>query len=366
MGTIQEQRQRNLKRIMWVLVPALFLVVVVNGILDYQSRNLDLTESDEGNSDSRPKEQVEFEEKAWSFIRSFQEAEQNDNDLKMSEIERSSIDFFRQQFPAKRWVCRFVSLTTTGEYSGDNGDDDFHFIWVVSGSGFKYQLKVSRHNDDLNAYLANIKKDDTLRFSGIIAQGALTPDRMVHETDPSYEVNCLELGDIVLGDMSYLTDPMGTLRIGQLHDGGIIIRVENGHGLMIAPDDLDKIKGYANHRPAENPDLSVTGTYMDIPLLGTYTWNEAQEVLQNFSYNGHSDWRLPTQEEWDFIEANHQKDEFNMGTFYGFCYWSATDRDDIFGQRTEAFQKRVGGSSNIVEDFVHKDRWAYVRFVRDF
>ena len=128
MSNIQEQRQSNLKRVPWVLVPALILVVVVNGILDYQSRNLDLTESDEGNSDSRPKEQVEFEEKAWSFIRSFQEAEQNDNDLKMSEIERSSVDFFRQQFPAKRWVCRFVSLTTTGEYSGDNGDDDFHFI----------------------------------------------------------------------------------------------------------------------------------------------------------------------------------------------------------------------------------------------
>lgn len=365
MSSIQEQRQRNLKRIMLVLGPIVLLVLVANVVKDYLL-NRDSTESVEEIADGRPIDQVEFEEKSWSFIRSFQEAEQNENDLKMSEVEQSSIDFFRQQFPAKRWLGRFLSLTTTGEYSGDNGDDDFHFIWVVSSSGFKYRLKVSRHNDELNAYLANIKKDDTLRFSGILAQGALTPDRMVHQTDPSYEVTCFELGEIVLGDMSSLTDPSGTLRIGQLHDGGIIIRVENGHGLMIAPDDLDKIKGYANHRPAENPDLSVTGTYMDIPLLGTYTWNEAQDVLQNFNYNGHSDWRLPTQEEWDFIEANHQKDEYNMGTFYGFCYWSATEQDDILGERSEAFQKRVGGSSRIVEGFVHKDRWAYVRFVRDF
>lgn len=343
-----------------IIITIVVIGIFINAMSDIARKSTRINNEQEltsdTTSDSRPNAQKEFEEKSWSFVKSFEEAENNSNDIKMKEIELNSIDFFRQQVIAEKWEGSFISLTTTGEYSGDNGDDDFHIIWVASNSGFKYRLRVTRHNESLNQYLSNIKKDDKITFSGIASQGALTPDRMVHDSDPSYEVKCFELAEFVLDDINKLKDPSSNLRIGQLHDGGIIIKVDNGHGLMIAPDDLDHIKGYSNHKPADG------GGY-----LGTYTWYETMDVLKNFNYNGHNDWRLPTKEEWELITKQQHNSDYNIGVFYGWIYWGSDEHQNVLGENSEAYQKNVGGSKDTWKDgFYDKSNWGYVRFVRNF
>lgn len=339
-------------KITWVIF-IIILAGIFNAIISSISNENLVTESTITN-DNRPLEQIQFEDKAWSFVKAFSEAELNENDLKMKEIESNSINFFRQQIIAQKWTGNFSSLTTTGEYSRDS-DDDFHFIWVTSQSGFKYCLKMTRLNEKLNSYLANIEKGSEIVFSGLATQDALTPDRMVHQSDPSYEVNCTQIGDVVIGNLDELKDPNGNLRIGQLYDGGIIIKVSNGHGLMIAPDDLDHIKGYSNHKPADG------GGY-----LGTYTWDETMDVLNNFNYNGHNDWRLPTKDEWELIDNQKHNSDYNLGTFYGFIYWASDEGEDALGRTSEAYQKNVGGSSNYQDGFMDKSSWGYVRFIRNF
>jgi hypothetical protein len=327
--------------------------LLVQAIIDSGKTHED-TLSEQVENDNRPDEQKLFEDTSWKYIKSFAEAETNENDLKMSQIESSSINFFRQQIVVQQWSGSFSSLTTLGEYSRDS-DDDFHIIWVTSKSGFKYELKMTRLNEKLNNYLANIQKGDEIIFSGLASQGALTPDRMVHQSDPSYVVNCTQIGDVILGNLDELKDPNSNLRIGQLYDGGIIIKVNSGHGLMIAPDDLDHIKGYSNHKPKDG------GGY-----LGTYTWDETISVLENFNYNGHSDWRLPTKEEWDYIEQQQHNANYNLGTFYGFLYWASDENEDALGRMSEAYQKNIGGGSNYQDGYMDKSSWGYVRFVRDF
>lgn len=338
-----------------ILIMANVLPDIIKDINNKNDSNIEENRPEDLNTDTRPINQIEFEKKSWEYINSFENAEENSNDIKMKEIEMNSINFFRQQLIAENWEGNFISLSTIGEYSGDNGDDDFHFIWVISSSGFKYQIRLTRHNEALNSYLSNLKKGDKIIFSGIASQDALTPDRMVHDSDPSYKIKCSKIGEFVLEDINELKDPSSDLRIGQLYDGGIIIKINNGHGLMIAPDDLDKIKGYGHHKPKDG------GGY-----LGTWTWYEVQDVLKNFNYNGHNDWRLPTKEEWVLIESQHHNSEYNMGTFYGWLYWAKDENEDVLGKMSEAYQKNVGGSSNWQDGFTDKNSWGYVRFVRVF
>jgi hypothetical protein len=343
------------QKFLYVIGAIIFVTFFINVLVpSLQSLRHNPESNAELPEDPRPSDQKQFEDRAWEFIKSFAEAEKNENDLKMSQIETSSINFFRQQIVVQKWSGRFSSLTTIGEYSRDS-DDDFHIIWVTSQSGFKYSLKMTRLNEKLNNYLANIEKGAEIVFSGLATQDALTPDRMVHQSDPSYEVNCTQIGDVVIGNLDELKDPNGNLRIGQLYDGGIIIKVSNGHGLMIAPEDLDHIKGYSNHKPADG------GGY-----LGTYTWDETMDILNNFNYNGHNDWRLPTKDEWELIDNQKHNSDYNLGTFYGFIYWASDEGEDALGRTSEAYQKNVGGSSNYQDGFMDKSSWGYVRFIRNF
>ena len=351
---------RKADRIILTIVSISILYCVLTDITKNLNKNNVINIEDnvieDTNTDTRPINQIEFEKKSWEYINTFKDAENNSNDIKMKEIEMNSINFFRQQLIAENWEGYFISLSTIGEYSGDNGNDDFHIIWVKSFSEFKYQIRLTRHNEVLNSYLSNLKKGDKIIFSGIALQDALTPDRMVHDSDPSYKIKCSKIGEFILEDINELKDPSSDLRIGQLYDGGIIIKINNGHGLMIAPDDLDQIKGYHNHKPKDG------GGY-----LGTYTWHETKDVLKNFNYNGHNDWRLPTKEEWNLIESQHHNSDYNMGTFYGWLYWASDEQKDILGEMSEAYQKNVGGSKVTYKDgFVDKNNWGYVRFVRDF
>jgi hypothetical protein len=60
---------------------------------------------------------------------------------------------------------------------------------------------------------------------------------------------------------------------------------------------------------------------MDLP--GEYNWQDAISAVEKYSGGGHSDWRLPTIEEWELLSKNAQL----VGGFLVANYWSSTEID---------------------------------------
>ena len=90
----------------------------------------------------------------------------------------------------------------------------------------------------------------------------------------------------------YTIKPKGA--VSQIKHGGFIVIEQNGHGLVAAITDLEK---------------------MD--------WNDAKTACDELVLNGYSDWHLPTKEELDLLYVNLRK--FNIGGLGYGEYWSSNE-----------------------------------------
>ena len=78
-----------------------------------------------------------------------------------------------------------------------------------------------------------------------------------------------------------------------IKNGGIVVYEKNGHGLVVALNDL-----------------------------GPYKWIDGKKVCDELNYNGYSDWYMPSKDEFTNIYKNLIK--YNIGGFAPESYWTST------------------------------------------
>jgi hypothetical protein len=123
----------------------------------------------------------------------------------------------------------------------------------------------------------------------------------------------------------YKVKPRGV--VSQFKHGGFVVYEENGHGLVAAISDLERLD-----------------------------WKSAKEACEKLISNGYSDWHLPSKEELNSVYDDLGR--FGAGGFYKHSiYWGSTDSQR--GGITQGFQT---GFTNY--DF--KDQKYDVRPVRTF
>jgi hypothetical protein len=123
----------------------------------------------------------------------------------------------------------------------------------------------------------------------------------------------------------YKVKPRGV--VSEFKHGGFVVYEENGHGLVAAISDLERLD-----------------------------WKSAKEACEKLISNGYSDWHLPSKEELNSVYDNLGR--FGAGGFYKHSiYWGSTDSQG--GGITQGFQT---GFTNY--DF--KDQKYDVRPVRTF
>ncbi|GHU26148.1 hypothetical protein FACS1894164_16880 [Spirochaetia bacterium] len=68
------------------------------------------------------------------------------------------------------------------------------------------------------------------------------------------------------------------------------------------------------------------GTFMEVSImLGTYNWNQAKGIAENYRGGGYTDWRLPSKGELDMIYQNLRKR--NLAGLGNDDYWSSSESD---------------------------------------
>jgi hypothetical protein len=90
----------------------------------------------------------------------------------------------------------------------------------------------------------------------------------------------------------YKVKPRGV--VSQFKHGGFVVYEENGHGLVAAITDLEK---------------------MD--------WNSAKKACEELIINGYSDWYLPSKDELNSVYVN--LNQVGLGGFEDYYYWSSTE-----------------------------------------
>ncbi len=110
----------------------------------------------------------------------------------------------------------------------------------------------------------------------------------------------------------------------EMTQGGIIVYEKDGHGLVAAPNDLERM-----------------------------TWDDAMSACNNLELNGYSDWHLPTKKELNTLYQNKDR----VGGFAD-NYWSSTE-----GNNDNAWEQNV---NNGVQYYNYKDNKCHVRAVRAF
>jgi hypothetical protein len=119
----------------------------------------------------------------------------------------------------------------------------------------------------------------------------------------------------------------------QIKNGGIVVYEKNGHGLVVAPTDLE---------PSE--------------------WNDAKIACGKLVLNGYSDWRLPTKKELNSLYMNRDKID-GLGAQF---YWSSTEWTDygnVWGQYLDDNSPQYSGLQQLLNK---NDDFYKVRAVRTF
>jgi TolB-like protein len=99
------------------------------------------------------------------------------------------------------------------------------------------------------------------------------------------------------------------------------------------------------------------GKYMECSgELGSFNWNQAITVAQNYDGGGFSDWRLPTKDELNLMYINLKV--MNLGGFTNNYYWSSS-QDGNLNSWGQSF-------SNGFQLNLFKDTTISVRAVRSF
>lgn len=78
------------------------------------------------------------------------------------------------------------------------------------------------------------------------------------------------------------------------NQGGIVVNESEGHGLVVASEDMDEV-----------------------------SWDDAMRICAELDLNGFSNWRLPTRKELDLLYKSREI----IGGFSDTTYWSSTDYD---------------------------------------
>jgi hypothetical protein len=78
------------------------------------------------------------------------------------------------------------------------------------------------------------------------------------------------------------------------NQGGIVVYQSDGHGLVVASEDMDAVR-----------------------------WDDAKKICIELDLNGFNNWRLPTKKELDILYKSREK----IGGFSDTTYWSSTDYD---------------------------------------
>ena len=105
-----------------------------------------------------------------------------------------------------------------------------------------------------------------------------------------------EFPELKGNDISFkVTADNQQLKIGDFYQGGIIAFIENGHGIIAAPNDLK----------ATN-------------------WEDANKECENLALNGYHDWGLPNKIELNKLYINKNK----IGGFNSNGYWSSSEKND--------------------------------------
>lgn len=115
-------------------------------------------------------------------------------------------------------------------------------------------------------------------------------------------------------------------KVGDYYQGGIIVFIENGHGIIATPNDL-----------------------------GCLQWKFAKIACENLILNDYSDWYLPSLNELQLLYENKDK----IGGFKSDYYWSSKEYDSKSRWKYN-FNK---GSINL--SFDHLD-YFHVRPIRAF
>ena len=87
-------------------------------------------------------------------------------------------------------------------------------------------------------------------------------------------------------------------KIGEAKLGGIIVSVNNDHGLVVALKDLRE---------------------------STLSWTEAKDACNNLKTNGYNDWRLPTKKELNLLFKRRDV----IGNLSPTYYWTSTENNNI-------------------------------------
>ena len=126
-----------------------------------------------------------------------------------------------------------------------------------------------------------------------------------------------------------------------LNNGGYIVYKKDGHGLVLAPNEL-----------------------VGAQSLGRMDWSSAKTACANLVLNGYSDWRLPTKEELNQLYLFKDKLGFRSSNclncgFAGDSYFSSTEcnnKEQLWVQNLHSGEQEA----------VDKDTYKYVRAVRSF
>jgi hypothetical protein len=136
-----------------------------------------------------------------------------------------------------------------------------------------------------------------------------------------------------VGD-GYADDKEGSkkLRVGKVHQGGVIVYVDGSSGLIAAPE----IQSFDTPWTSESYEVRIAAGGERIPTgargtkIGTGKTNTdlivgvmgdgnyAAKICQNLKLNGYGDWFLPSKDELYMLHKNYKPFADGVFDFYGF------------------------------------------------
>ncbi len=182
---------------------------------------------------------------------------------------------------------------------------------------FKINLYVSEGNNEWKGPLKQVKGnigDNVNIGSNRIIWDVLAEYNELKGNNISFKV--------VAGDL---------LKVGDKYQGGIIFYIKNGHGLIVATNDIEENNG--------SKEMS---------------WDDAKSHCEEIDIMGFDDWHLPLKKELNLLYENKDK----LGNFKDFFYWSSSD-----GNYNYAWGQNFGDG---LQDEANKDYLGFVRPVRAF
>jgi len=158
----------------------------------------------------------------------------------------------------------------------------------------------------------------------------------------------------VWGGSGYADDKKSTakLRVGQVHQGGVIVYLDGSHGLIAAPEEQSAgIPWVSEHYEAfigniPNPSgakgtaigTGKTNTTLIVGVMGD--GNYAAKLCRDLNLNGYKDWFLPSKDELNMLYKNKRRFQDGVFAFYGY---DTNPSSEIYKKVDKALGGHSGG-----------------------